>query len=52
LSEVIHSPIYATAVGLLLSGKQHLFDRRTDLPSQHGVKDLWGRMKNWFQGNF
>jgi len=52
LSEVIHSPIYATAVGLLLSGKQHLFDRRTDLPSQSGVKDLWGRMKNWFQGNF
>ena len=52
LSEVIHSPIYATAVGLLLSGKQHLFDRRTDLPSQNGVKDLWGRMKNWFQGNF
>lgn len=52
LSEVIHSPIYATGVGLLLSGKQHLFDRRGENPSQHGVKDLWGRMKNWFQGNF
>jgi cell division protein FtsA len=52
LSEVIHSPIYATAVGLLLSGKQHLFDRRMNIPSQAGVKDLWGRMKNWFQGNF
>ncbi len=52
LSEVIHSPIYATAVGLLLSGKQHLFDHRTDLPAQSGIKDVWGRMKNWFQGNF
>lgn len=52
LSEVIHSPIYATAVGLLLSGKQHLFDRRMDIPSQAGIKDIWGRMKNWFQGNF
>jgi len=52
LSEVIHSPIYATAVGLLLSGKQHLFDRRMDIPSQTGIKDMWGRMKSWFQGNF
>lgn len=34
LSEVIHSPVYATAVGLLLSGKQHLFDRRINIPSQ------------------
>ena len=52
LSEVIHSPIYATSVGLLLSGKQHFSDRRGDTPHSHGVKDLWGRMKHWFQGNF
>jgi cell division protein FtsA len=52
LSEVINNPIYATGIGLLLLGKQRLFDRRVDLPVNNGIKDLFGKMKNWFQGNF
>jgi len=52
LSEVINNPVYATGVGLLILGKQRLFDRRVETPSSTGIKDVWGKMKNWFQGNF
>ncbi len=52
LSEVINNPIYATGVGLLLLGKQRLFDRRIDLPINNSIKDIFGKMKSWFQGNF
>lgn len=52
LSEVINNPIYATGVGLLLLGKQRLFDRRIDLPVNNSIKDIFGKMKSWFQGNF
>lgn len=52
LSDVINNPVYATSVGLLLSGKQRLYDRRIDVPTNAGIKDLWGRMRSWFQGNF
>lgn len=52
LSEVINNPIYATGVGLLLYGKQQQFTGRKDSSNDPGLKGLWGRMRNWFQGNF
>lgn len=52
LSEVVDNPVYATGVGLLLYGKQELFSPLGERPGNVGVKNLWGRMKNWFQGNF
>lgn len=52
LTEVINNPIYATSVGLLIMGKQHFYDNSLVAPSENSIKDLWGRMKNWFQGNF
>lgn len=52
LSEVINNPVYATGVGLLILGKQRLFDRRVETPNSAGIKDVWSKMKNWFQGNF
>ena len=52
LSEILHNPVYATSVGLLLSGKHRLSDRRGMVPPNAGIKDLWGRMRSWFQGNF
>jgi cell division protein FtsA len=52
LPEIIHNPVYATGVGLLLYGQQQQFERRGDSRRGVGVKDLWGRMKGWFQGNF
>lgn len=52
LAEVVSNPIYATGVGLLLYGQQQQFDRRGDVNSYNGLKDLWSRMRGWFQGNF
>jgi cell division protein FtsA len=52
LSEVINNPIYATGVGLLLLGKLRHFDRRVETPANNSIKDLWGKMKSWVQGNF
>lgn len=52
LSDVVKSPIYATGVGLLIFGKKQ---ERENLPHIHineGVRGIWDRMKNWFQGNF
>jgi len=51
LSEVIRSPRYSTAVGLLLDGKS-----RTErgLHARHGgsYKQVLSRMREWFQRNF
>jgi len=54
LTEVISNPIYSTGVGLLLYAKEQQIDGRVQyqLNQQHGVKRLWSRMRDWFQGNF
>ena len=54
LVDVVRNPIHATGVGLLLFGSQSLprdgGPRR--LPGNVRVKDVWQRMKQWFQGSF
>lgn len=52
LNDVVRNPIYATGVGLLLFGRQHspLGDRSALIG--RGLKGVWMRMKNWFQGSF
>ncbi len=51
LVDVVKNPVYATGVGLLLFG--HKAKQTHTLPLKEGsVKNLWERMKNWFQGNF
>lgn len=52
LSDIIHNPIYATGVGLLVYGQQQRLNQREVVISQPSMKSLWSRMKNWFQGNF
>ncbi len=52
LSDVVSNPIHATGVGLLLFGEQHQSSGTQYLSTEGGVKGIWGRMKNWFQGNF
>ena len=52
LADVVNNPIYATGVGLLLYGAQHQSSGTHYFSKQGGVKDIWDRMKNWFQGNF
>ena len=51
LAEVVRNPIYATAVGLLFYGAQERAARRGGTRMAGGMKNVWGRMKGWFQGN-
>ncbi|MGA7178819.1 MAG: cell division protein FtsA [Thiobacillaceae bacterium] len=52
LSDVVHNPRYATAVGLLMAGLEGR-DRDTSPKLGAGsVKDIFERMKSWFKGNF
>ncbi|NNM61714.1 MAG: cell division protein FtsA [Steroidobacteraceae bacterium] len=53
LTDVVGNPIHATGVGLLLYAKSTTDLQRTQGPMLGaGVKNLFERMKNWFQGNF
>lgn len=51
MAEVINNPIHATGVGLLLFG---LENGASSERSRGGgsFREMWGRMKSWFQGNF
>ncbi|MEK6805911.1 MAG: cell division protein FtsA [Pseudomonadota bacterium] len=48
-SEVAGNPVFATAAGLLLYGKQH-HSRPSQPPSSLGA--LFERLQQWFKGNF
>jgi cell division protein FtsA len=52
LAEVVSNPIHATGVGLLLYAKQRAEQDRTTPLLTGGVKNIFDRMKTWFQGNF
>jgi cell division protein FtsA len=53
LAGVVSNPIHATGVGLLLYAKSNLDAQHVDAPLlAGGVKNLFERMKAWFQGNF
>jgi cell division protein FtsA len=52
MTEVLHNPVYSTGVGLLLSGYQRQLEGKTEVKITSGLKNLWQRMKYWFQGNF
>ena len=50
-SEIVHNPIYATGLGLLLYGLQQQQERQELLPIPV-LGNAFGRMKRWFQGRF
>ncbi len=52
LADVVNNPIHATGVGLLLFGEQHQNSGARYFSTEGGMKGIWDRMKNWFQGNF
>lgn len=52
LIDVISNPIYATGVGLLMYGAKQRDTQKDLYPQQPGMKNLWDKMRNWFQGNF
>lgn len=51
LADVIQSPRYATAYGLLLEARS-LRKRGQKEREAQTIKDVWGRMKAWFERNF
>jgi cell division protein FtsA len=52
LSDVVRNPIYSTGVGLLLFGQRNRAQSGYELANEGGLKAIWDRMKQWFQGNF
>ncbi len=55
LSGVVHNPIYATGVGLVLFGAKARGGGHYGLVPQStsvGIKGVLSKMKGWFQGNF
>lgn len=52
LSEIIHNPIYATGVGLLVYAMRQRQNQTEVTLNQPSMKGLWSRMRGWFQGNF
>lgn len=52
ITDVLNDSIYATSVGLLLSGYYDQKDNKYEIRLTKGVKSIWARMKSWFQGNF
>lgn len=52
LSEVVGNPRYATAVGLILMGKQQLERHLSGQMESSAIGRMFEKMKSWFQGNF
>ena len=52
LTEVVRNPIHATGVGLLLYGYESLKRNEFAPGESGGIRDVWERMKSWFQGHF
>ena len=52
LSDVVRNPIYSTGVGLLLFGRKHINEHLSPVHMNKGFKQVFERMKSWFQGNF
>jgi cell division protein FtsA len=52
LSEVVSNPRYATAVGLVLMGKQQLERHISGQMESSSFGRMLEKMKSWFQGNF
>ena len=54
LTDVVRNPIYSTGVGLLHGGWQHRDESRPELSAggAQSFNAVWGRMKDWFKGNF
>jgi len=55
MGDVVRNPIYATGVGLLLYGREnYMRHHRRDAPvvAKINVKNVWERMKGWFNGDY
>ena len=50
LGEVVRNPIHATGVGILLYARDKA-ERGADTAVRGGLREIWSRMKSWFQAN-
>ena len=49
--DVVRNPIHATGVGLLLYARSRAEKEATE-PASSSLREIWERMKSWFQGGF
>jgi len=52
LAEVVRSPRYAAAVGLLLEGREQYLRGQAARAQIAGIGGMAERMKQWFKANF
>ena len=52
LADVVRSPRYATAVGLLQDGREQFLRAELAREQGKGLGNVGGRMKQWFKANF
>ncbi len=52
MSEIVSNSAYATSIGLLMYGQQQQALHQSDILVRDSVKNVWGRMRSWFAGNF
>jgi cell division protein FtsA len=52
LADVVKSPRYATAVGLLLDGQEQFLRAEAARGQAAGLTNIGQRMKQWFKANF
>lgn len=52
MPSIISNPVYATGVGLILYGQQSQGPFKAEVKPHVDLKSMFGRVKNWFQGNF
>ena len=52
LADVVRSPRYATAVGLLLDGQEQFLRAELARAQGKGLGNVAERMRQWFKANF
>jgi cell division protein FtsA len=52
LGDVVRNPIHSTGVGLLLYAREQSVRGEENMALGPGLREVWGRMRSWFQGNF
>jgi cell division protein FtsA len=52
LGDVVRNPIHSTGVGLLLYAREQSVRGEENAALGPGLREVWGRMRSWFQGNF
>ena len=52
LADIVRSPRYATAVGLLLEGRDQYLRAEQSRSQTTGIGGVAERMKQWFKANF